>query len=110
MHTHPEATEIFVVIQGTICAGFISSTNKVYIKTLKEGDVMVFPRGLMHFLTNVGESQALAFASYSSASPSLYIMDYAWFANDLPTDILQETTFLNPDQIKKLKGLLGGTD
>ncbi|GMI92665.1 ARABIDOPSIS THALIANA GERMIN 3, germin 3, GERMIN-LIKE PROTEIN 3 [Hibiscus trionum] len=109
MHTRPDATEVVVVIQGTLCAGFISSTNKVYIKTLEEGDVMAFPQGLMHFVINVGETQALAFSSYSSASPGVYFMDYAWFANDLPTNILHEITFLDPDQIKKLKALLGGT-
>ncbi|GMI92666.1 ARABIDOPSIS THALIANA GERMIN 3, germin 3, GERMIN-LIKE PROTEIN 3 [Hibiscus trionum] len=109
MHTHPEATEVVVVIQGTLVGGFISSANKVYLKSLKEGDVMVFPQGLMHFQINIGESQALAFGCLSSASPSVYFMDYAWFANDLPTHILQETTFLDPDQIKKLKGVLGGT-
>ncbi|GMI92664.1 ARABIDOPSIS THALIANA GERMIN 3, germin 3, GERMIN-LIKE PROTEIN 3 [Hibiscus trionum] len=109
MHTHPEAAEILVVIQGTLYAGFISTTNKVYTKTLEEGDVMTFPKGLMHFQINVGKSGALAFAFYSSASPGVYLMDNAWFANDMPTDILQETTFLDPDQIKKLKGLLGGT-
>ncbi|KAL4332101.1 hypothetical protein GQ457_07G039160 [Hibiscus cannabinus] len=109
MHTHPGASELIVVIQGTIRAGFITSTNKVYIKTLEEGDVMVFPQDLMHFLLNVGKSPALAFASFSKASTDTYSMDNAWFANDLPVDILQKTTFLDPDQIKKLKGVFGGT-
>ncbi|KAK8547279.1 hypothetical protein V6N13_097992 [Hibiscus sabdariffa] len=110
MHTHPEAAEVFVVIKGTFYAGFISSAYKFYFKTLNEGDIMAFPLGLMHFQINIGESEALAFSFYSSASPGVYIMDNAWFTNDLPTDILQKTTFLDPDQIKKLKGLLGGTN
>ncbi|KAK8547278.1 hypothetical protein V6N13_097991 [Hibiscus sabdariffa] len=108
MHTHPEATEVLIIIQGTLCAGFISSTNKVYLTSLHEGDVMAFPQGLTHFQINVGKTPALAFASFSSTSPGIYFMDYAWFANDLPTQILQETTFLDSDQIKKLKELLGG--
>ncbi|KAK8550342.1 hypothetical protein V6N13_118858 [Hibiscus sabdariffa] len=109
MHTH-EATEVFVVIQGTFYAGFISSTNKFYSKTINEGDIMAFPQGLMHFQINLGKSPALALSFYSSASPGIYIMDNALFANDLSTDILQKTTFLDSDQIKKLKGLLGGTN
>ncbi|KAK8645001.1 hypothetical protein V6N13_118857 [Hibiscus sabdariffa] len=110
MHTHPEGTEVLTIIQGTLCAGFISSTNKVYLTSLHEGDVMAFPQGLMHFQINVGKSPALAFASFSSTSPVIYFMDYAWFANDLPTQILQKTTFLDPDQIQRLKELLGGTN
>lgn len=48
-HTHPGASEILVVTQGIICAGFVSSGNKVYIATLKKGDAMIFPQGLLHF-------------------------------------------------------------
>ncbi|GMI81327.1 ARABIDOPSIS THALIANA GERMIN 3, germin 3, GERMIN-LIKE PROTEIN 3 [Hibiscus trionum] len=109
MHTHPGASELLVVIQGTICAGFISSANKVYFKSLNKGEIMVFPRGLLHFQINSGKTQALAFVSFSSPSPGLQILDFALFADDLPTDIIQETTFLDVAQIKKLKGVLGGT-
>ncbi|KAE8714084.1 Germin-like protein 1 [Hibiscus syriacus] len=109
MHTHPGASEVLVVVQGTICAGFISSANKVYFKSLNKGDIMVFPQGLLHFQINAGKTQALAFVSFSSPSPGLQILDFALFGDDLPTDIIQETTFLDVAQIKKLKGVLGGS-
>ncbi|XP_022732532.1 auxin-binding protein ABP20-like [Durio zibethinus] len=109
MHTHPGGSEILVVIQGSICAGFISSANKVYFKSLKKGDIMVFPQGLLHFQINAGKTQALAFASFSSPSPGLQILDFALFGNNLPSDIIEETTFLDDAQVKKLKGVLGGT-
>ncbi|XWS26605.1 hypothetical protein CRYUN_Cryun26dG0045100 [Craigia yunnanensis] len=109
MHTHPGASEILVVIQGSICAGFISSANKVYFKSLKKGDIMVFPRGLLHFQINAGKTLALAYVSFSSPSPGLQILDFALFGNDLPSDIIEETTFLDDAQVKKLKGVLGGT-
>ncbi|KAK8351486.1 hypothetical protein V6Z12_A05G035500 [Gossypium hirsutum] len=56
-----------------------------------------------------GKTQSLAFVSFSSPDPGLQILDFALFANDLPTDIIEETTFLDAAQIKKLKGVLGGT-
>ncbi|XP_021750120.1 auxin-binding protein ABP19a-like [Chenopodium quinoa] len=108
MHTHPGGSEILVVIQGQICAGFIDSANDIYFKTLNKGDVMVFPQGLLHFQINAGKSPALAFVSFSSPSPGLQITDYAFFANGLPTDLIATTTFLPKDVIKKLKGVLGG--
>ncbi|XP_071716869.1 auxin-binding protein ABP19a-like [Rutidosis leptorrhynchoides] len=110
MHTHPGASEVLVVIQGTICAGFISSSaNTVYFKTLYKGDIMVFPQGLLHFQINSGKGPALAFVSFSSPVPGLQITDYALFANDLPTELVVATTFLDAAQVKKLKGVLGGS-
>ncbi|KAL2554026.1 Germin-like protein subfamily 3 member 3 [Forsythia ovata] len=110
-HTHPGASEILVVIQGTIYAGFISSfDNVVYLKTLNKGDVMVFPQGLLHFQVNPSKIPAIAFASFGSSNPGLQITDFAFFKNDLPTELLAETSFLDVAQIKKLKGVLGGTN
>ncbi|KAL8189083.1 hypothetical protein R6Q57_029344 [Mikania cordata] len=110
MHTHPGGSELLVVIQGAICAGFISSANTVYFKTLNKGDIMVFPQGLLHFQINSGKIPSIAFVSFSSPSPGLQITDFALFANDLPTEIVAATTFLDVVQIKKLKGVLGGSN
>ncbi|CAA6659328.1 unnamed protein product [Spirodela intermedia] len=44
LHVHPNGNEVLVVTQGAIAAGFVSSSNAVYYKTLHKGDVMVFPR------------------------------------------------------------------
>jgi len=109
-HTHPGASELALVVDGTICAGFVSSANNVYFKTLQKGDIMVFPQGLLHFQINTGKTKALFYASFSSAIPGLQILDYALFKNNLPTEIIAETTFLDPAVIKKLKGVLGGTN
>ncbi|KAG6411627.1 hypothetical protein SASPL_129711 [Salvia splendens] len=111
LHTHPGGSEIIVVIEGTIFAGFISSfANTVYLKTLNKGDIMVFPQGLLHFQFNAGKGAALAFVSFSTQNPGLQITDYALFKNDLPTELVAKTTFLDVAQIKKLKGVLGGTN
>ncbi|XP_004243715.1 auxin-binding protein ABP19a [Solanum lycopersicum] len=111
MHTHPGASEVLYVVQGEICAGFISSSdNKVFFKTLKQGDIMVFPQGLLHFQINSGKTSALAIISFSSPTPGLQITDFALFANDLPTELVAATTFLDAALIKKLKGVLGGTN
>ncbi|XP_022721101.1 germin-like protein subfamily 3 member 1 [Durio zibethinus] len=109
MHTHPGATELLYVVHGHITAGFISSSNKVYLRTLKKGDIMVFPRGLLHFQVTAGKRPSLAIVYFNSPNPGLQILDFALFANDLPSDLVEKTTFLDDAQVKKLKGVLGGT-
>lgn len=110
LHTHPGGTEILYVVEGTICAGFISSSaNTVYFKSLYKGDVMVFPQGLLHFQFNSGKTGAVAIVSFSSPTPGLQITDFALFANNLPSEIVEKVTFLDDAQVKKLKGVLGGT-
>ncbi|KAF4363608.1 hypothetical protein CsatB_010610 [Cannabis sativa] len=109
-HTHPGGSEILIVLEGTLCAGFVSSSaNQVFFKTLNKGDVMVFPQGLLHFQLNSGKGEALFIVGFNSPNPGLQITDFALFKNDLPTELVAATTFLDVAQIKKLKGVLGGT-
>ncbi|XP_008784308.2 germin-like protein 8-14 [Phoenix dactylifera] len=109
LHTHPAATEFLVVTQGTICAGFISTANNVYYKSLNTGDSMLFPQGLLHFQVNGGGTTAVAIVSFSSPSPGLQITSFALFANNLPSALVEKVTFLDDAEVKKLKKLLGGT-
>lgn len=110
LHTHPAASELLVVVQGSINAGFISSgLNRVYYKTLHKGDTMVFPEGLLHFQINAGGTTAVALVSFSSPSPGLQITSFALFANNLPSSLVETVTFLDDAEVKKLKRVLGGS-
>lgn len=70
-HTHPRATEILTVLQGTIEVGFVTSNpeNRLIRKVLNKGDVFVFPEGLVHFQRNVGKFDAVAIAALNSQNP-----------------------------------------
>ena len=110
LHTHPAASELLFVTEGTILAGFISSSsNTVYTKTLYKGDIMVFPQGLLHYQYNGGSSPAVALVAFSGPNPGLQITDYALFANNLPSAVVETVTFLDDAQVKKLKSVLGGS-
>lgn len=109
LHTHPGGSELIVVVQGTITAGFISSSNGVYVSKLNAGDTMVFPQGLLHFQINSGDNPAEVFVSFSSPNPGLQITAFALFANDLPSAIVESVTFLDDAEVKRLKKLLGGS-
>ena len=102
---------MLIVAEGSsVIGGFVDSNNKVYMKTMSKGDCMVFPRGLLHFAVNQGDTPALMYASLSSENPGLDVLETQLFKNDLPTDLIHKTTLLDKSQIRKLKRLLGGTN
>ncbi|XP_074284404.1 auxin-binding protein ABP19a-like [Silene latifolia] len=109
IHTH-RVSELILVIEGTIIAGFIGSDNTAYHKTLKKGDIMIFPQSLLHFQVNVGKKPALAFVSLNSPNPGFQTVATSLAANDLPTNVIEKITLLDAKQVKNLKKLFGGTN
>lgn len=92
-HTHPRATEILVVLEGTLYVGFVTSNgdgNRLFTKVLNKGDVFVFPIGLIHFQLNVGHVNAVAFAGLSSQNPGVITIAKAVFGSQPPinSDVL----------------------
>ncbi|KAL7003061.1 hypothetical protein U1Q18_004219 [Sarracenia purpurea var. burkii] len=91
-HTHPRATEILVVLEGSLYVGFVTSNpeNNLFTKVLYPGDVFVFPVGLIHFQFNVGNTSAVAIAGLSSQNPGVITIAKAVFGSNpkISTDVL----------------------
>lgn len=91
-HTHPRATEILTVVEGTLEVGFITSNpdNRLIAKVLSKGDVFIFPVGLIHYQRNVGYGNAIAIAALSSQNPGVITIANAVFGSnpDIATDLL----------------------
>jgi quercetin dioxygenase-like cupin family protein len=87
-HTHPRATEIFLVVEGTLLAGFVTSSpdNRLFAKILNPGDLFIFPFALVHFQINVGKTNAVAFASFSSQNPGTINIANNVFGSNPPID------------------------
>ncbi|KAJ1253449.1 hypothetical protein BS78_K255600 [Paspalum vaginatum] len=85
-HTHPRATEILTVLEGTLYVGFVTSNpNKLFAKVLNKGDVFVFPEGLIHFQFNpVHDKPAVALAALSSQNPGVITIANAVFGSKPP--------------------------
>jgi len=107
MHTHLAATELLIMVQGQISAGFMTPTA-LYTKTLKPGDIMVFPQGQLHFQVNSGNGKTTAFLAFSGANPEAQLLDLLLFGNSLPSELVAQTTFLEVEQVKKVKARFGG--
>ncbi|XP_077220763.1 putative germin-like protein 2-1 [Tasmannia lanceolata] len=85
-HTHPRATEILTVVEGTLYVGFVTSNpdNRLITKILQKGDVFVFPVGLVHFQRNAGYGNAVAIAALSSQNPGVITIANAVFGSNPP--------------------------
>jgi len=106
-HTHPRATEIIFVTQGTLEVGFITTANKLFTKTLTVGDVFVFPRGLVHFQQNRGYGPASVIAGFNSQLQGTQVIANTLFvaAPPVPTDVLAKAFRVNNEQIDGVKAL-----
>ncbi|CAN4102634.1 unnamed protein product [Withania somnifera] len=79
-HAHPRASEMMFVGKGLVIAGFIDTRSQVFQKTLKEGDVFIVPRGLLHYTLNSGFELATVYSVLSSQNPGLVSIVDAMFA------------------------------
>lgn len=106
-HTHPRATEILNVIQGTLEVGFVTSNpgNRHVTKVLQKGDVFVFPVGLVHYQRNVGYGNAVAIAALSSQNPGVITIANAVFGAtpDIASDVLAKAFQVDKDVVADLK-------
>ncbi|KAJ4975778.1 hypothetical protein NE237_000884 [Protea cynaroides] len=85
-HTHPRATEILTVLEGSLYVGFVTSDPdyRLVSKVLNKGDVFVFPIGLIHFQQNVGQVSAVAISGFGSQNPGLIVVGNSIFGSKPP--------------------------
>jgi quercetin dioxygenase-like cupin family protein len=106
-HTHPRATEILTVIEGSLEVGFITSAteNKLFTKVVTKGDVFVFPVGLVHYQRNVGNGNAVAIAGLSSQNPGVIQVASSVFGSKaaIDSDILAKAFQADKYTIEKIK-------
>ncbi|XP_028771796.1 germin-like protein subfamily 1 member 18 [Neltuma alba] len=94
-HTHPRATEVLTVLEGTLMVGFVASNqnnNRFFTKILNKGEVFIFPFGMIHFQINIGHYNAVALSSLSSQNPGVITIANAVFGSNPP---------INPDVLAK---------
>ncbi|KAI7742078.1 hypothetical protein M8C21_030084 [Ambrosia artemisiifolia] len=108
-HTHPRAAELLVVLLGTLEVGFVDTTNMLYNQTLQEGDMFVFPKGLVHFQYNRNHNQsAIAISSFGSANAGLLSVPKSVFTTGIDENVLAMSFKTDVPTIQKIElGLKG---
>ncbi|KEH37070.1 putative germin, rmlC-like cupin domain-containing protein [Medicago truncatula] len=106
-HSHPRATEIFTVLEGTLEVGFITSNpeNRHFSKVLHKGDVFVFPIGLIHYQRNIGHDNVIAIAALSSQNPGAITIGNAVFGAtpEIASEVLIKAFQLEKNAINYLQ-------
>lgn len=107
-HTHPRATEIVFVLEGELDVGFITTANVLVSKSIKKGEVFVFPRGLVHFQKNNGKVSAVVIAGFNSQLPGTQSIPNALFAATppVPDNVLTKAFQVGTKEIQKIKSRL----
>ncbi|KAK8954402.1 Germin-like protein 9-3 [Platanthera zijinensis] len=89
LHTHPRSAELLLLLQGTLSVGFVDSGNRAYTQVLYEGDVFLFPKGLVHFQTNLSpELPAVAVSAFGSSNAGLVSLPKALFGSGVGEGVL----------------------
>ena len=104
-HTHPRATEIIFVLEGTLEVGFITTANKLFTKVVGKGDVFVFPRGLVHFQQNRGHGPAAVVAAFNSQLQGTQAIAMTLFGATPPvsSDILAKAFRIDNGEVDAIK-------
>ncbi|KAL6598825.1 hypothetical protein ACP70R_046085 [Stipagrostis hirtigluma subsp. patula] len=104
-HTHPRATEIIFVLEGTLEVGFVTTANKLFTKTVTKGEVFVFPRGLVHFQQNRGHGPAAVIAAFNSQLQGTQAIAPTLFGASppVPTDVLAKAFRIGNGEVEAIK-------
>lgn len=107
-HTHPRASEIIYVNQGTLYDGFVSADedgNRLFTKILNPGDVYVFPFGLIHFQFNPNRTPAVAFTALGSQNGGFSTVANALFGLNpaINLDVLAKAFQLHKNTVLQLQ-------
>lgn len=95
------------MLEGKLYSGFVDTGNKVFAKVIEKGEVMVFPRGVLHFQMNVGDSPATVLGSFDSQNPGSVKLPAALFGSDIDSELLEKAFGLKSKEISKLKKRFG---
>ncbi|XP_020177518.1 germin-like protein 1-3 [Aegilops tauschii subsp. strangulata] len=96
-HTHPGASELLLVLEGSLDVGFITTTGKFVGRTVCKGEMFVFPRGLVHFQRNNNGSPAAAISAFNSQLPGTQKWAEALYTAlpPVPADVLARALDVN---------------
>ncbi|KAG0457856.1 hypothetical protein HPP92_023013 [Vanilla planifolia] len=106
-HYHPRATETALVVEGIVYSGFVDSGGRIFAKVITVGEVMVFPKAMVHFQMNVGKSPAVIFGSFNSENPGVVRIPATVFGAGIKEGLLEKAFGLSKEELERLQRKFG---
>lgn len=108
-HIHPRASELLYVQKGRLHVGFVTTTNKLFAKTVSKGEIFIFPKGLIHF--QLAAVPSVGIAALTSQNPGTSQVARATFASIPSIDdaVLKKAFQISDEQVKHMKDLISKT-
>ncbi|MBA0831893.1 hypothetical protein Goarm_016321, partial [Gossypium armourianum] len=108
-HTHPRASEIIFALDGELDVGFITTANKLISKSIKKGDIFVFPR--VWFITKIknnGVKPTSVIAGFISQFPGTQSIATTLFTSTplVPDHVLTKGLQIGTKGVKKMRNKL----
>ncbi|KAF5185853.1 Germin-like protein subfamily 2 member [Thalictrum thalictroides] len=88
--------------------GFLTTANVLYSKTIKQGEIFTFPKGLVHFQKNNGNVPAAVIAAFNSQLPGTQSIAATLFAANppVPNNVLTKAFMIGNKEVDKIKSRL----
>ncbi|GJN30455.1 hypothetical protein PR202_gb18763 [Eleusine coracana subsp. coracana] len=110
-HSHPRASEVALVVSGSVLVGFADTSYRLYTQLLRAGEAFVFPRAMVHFLYNMDAAEpATVLSGLDSQSPGAQLLPLSAFRTEppMPDEVLQAAFKINGQEVHRIQRNLGG--
>lgn len=111
-HTHPRASEVALVLAGSVLVGFADTSYRLYTQLLRAGEAFVVPRGMVHFLYNLDvAAPAVVLSGLNSQSPGAQLVPFSAFRTEprVPDEVLKKAFRINGQDVQRIQRNLGGS-
>ena len=112
LHTHPRASEVALVLGGSVLVGFADTSYRLYTQLLRAGEAFVFPKGMVHFMRNLDTAApAVVLSGLNSQSPGAQLVPFSAFRTEppLPDEVVKKTFRITGQDVQRIQRNLGGT-
>ncbi|CAN6296298.1 unnamed protein product [Urochloa humidicola] len=110
-HTHPRASEVAVVLEGSVLVGFADTSYRLYTQLLRAGEAFVFPKGMVHFMHNADVVEpAVVLSGLDSQSPGAQLVPLSTFRTEppVPEEVLEKAFKIHGQDVHRIQRNLGG--
>ncbi|GJQ89885.1 germin-like protein 9-3 [Tanacetum coccineum] len=107
--THPRASELLFVLMDSLQVGFADITCKLFTERLHQGDIFVFPEGLIQFQYNCdAKNPALALSAFGNANAGTVSVPNSVLNTSIDDHVLALFFKTDVATIKMIKSKLSG--